>query len=329
MNYCLLALLIEKVCGQPLQSYLEQHIFHPAGINHTYLENLLIRRNNPNRTVNYEYTAYYSSQLVNVDSIPDQHQMIYNLGGFSGQGGLTTTAEDLLLFDNAFFAGKLVSKKAINEALSAVTLSNGKTAITGYEIGGMGSSGYGLGWFILNDTSRGRIVWHDGSRPGISTVHLHNVKTDQTVILLENTPEECNTLAVCAYHILNNEPFVAPQISLIRVYGQILIKQGADAAKAKLHSLRGDPLYKMPYDWMWVQLGFQLFEKPEYVTLAVETFKTASLYLPDSWYVSQGYAAALERTGKKQEAILMYKKCIAQNPKADWAIGRLKELESK
>ena len=113
------------------------------------------------------------------------------------------------------------------------------------------------------------------------------------------------------------------------MYGQILIKQGADAAKAKLDSLRGDPLYKMPYDWMWVQLGFQLFEKPEYTSLAVETFKTANLYLPNSWYVSQGYAAALERTGKKSEAILMYKKCVAQNPKADYAIGRLKELESK
>jgi hypothetical protein len=193
----------------------------------------------------------------------------------------------------------------------------------------MGASSYGFGWFILNDTTKGKIVWHDGGRPGISTVHFHNLRSDQTVILLENTPGDAHASAACAYHLLNGEPMLSLQVSLIQIYGQTLVQYGADAATAKILCLRGNLLYKMPEDYMWVTLGYQLYEKPEYIPLSVEVMKTACLLFPDDWYVSQYYAAALEHASKKDLAILMYKKCIAENPQADYAVGRLKALELK
>jgi len=330
MNYCLLALLIEKLSGETLQSYLTKNIFKPAGMRHTYIENLLIKKNNPDRTVNYEYPSYYATRLVLVDSIADDHQMIFNLGGFYGQGGLTTTADDLLRFDNAYFSGKLINAGNLAEAITPVKLNNGTTAHGKDALGDMGGCGYGYGWFVLNDTTKGRIVCHDGGRPGISTAHLHNMRTDQTVILLENAPENCNTLAVCAYHLLNREPIQIPGIPLINIYARTLVNEGADAATVKLQYLRDNPKYQMPNDWTWVQLGYQfLFGKTKQIPLAVEALKTASLLYPDNWYISQGYAGALEQAGKKDLAILMYKKCIAENPKADFAAGRLKYLEAK
>jgi len=329
MNYCLLALLVEKLSGETLQNYLAKYIFEPAGMHHTYLENLLITKNNPDRTVNYEYPTYYAPRLVVVDSIADDHQMIYNLGGFSGQGGLTSTAEDLLRFDNAFFSGKLISADDLEEALTPVKLNNGQTAQVRGSFGDLGGSGYGLGWFILEDSTKGKIVWHDGGRPGISTVHLHNLRTDETVILLENAQEDPHTPAACAYHLLRGEPMLSPRIPLIQIYSQTLVNEGADAAAVKIQYLRSNPLYKMPEDFMWVQLGYQLSRKPEYIPLALEALRTASVLYPENWYVSQGYAAALEQAGKKDLAILMYKKCIAENPQADYAAERLKALESK
>jgi CubicO group peptidase (beta-lactamase class C family) len=329
MNYCLLALLIEKLTKETLQRYLQKNIFEPAGMHATYLENLLVKKSNPNRTINYEYPTYYASSLVVVDSIPDNHQMIFNLGGFSGQGGLTSTAEDLLLFDNAFFAGKLINGSSIKEVLTPIKLNDGTPAKVRDSFGDMGASGYGLGWFILNDTTKGKIVWHDGGRPGISTVHLHNLRSDQTVILLENRPEAVHASAACAYHLLNRETMISPQVSLIRIYGQTLVQAGADAAIVKILCLRGNPLYEMPKDYLWVNLGYQLYQKTEYIPLAVEAMKIANLLFPDDWYVSQFYAAALEHAGKKDLAILMYKKCITLNPKADYAMDRLKVLELK
>src|ERR1700744_528699 len=63
MNYCLLALLIEKLSGETLQTYLEKNIFKPAGIHHTYIENMILKTNNPDRTVNYEPLTFYSNKL--------------------------------------------------------------------------------------------------------------------------------------------------------------------------------------------------------------------------------------------------------------------------
>jgi CubicO group peptidase (beta-lactamase class C family) len=330
MNYCLLALLIEKLSGDTLQKYLEKNIFKPAGIHHTYVENLILKTNNPDRTVNYEYPTYYAGKLVPVDSVPDEHKMIFNLGGFSGQGGLTSTAEDLLRFDNAFFSGKLINANDVEEALTAVKFNNGQTAQVFDEFVDLGASGYGMGWFILKDTTKGKIVWHSGGRPGISTVHLHNLKTDQTVIMLQNTQESSTTPAVYAYHLLNREPMHGAGIPIVRIYAETLVNEGADAAIVKLQSLRGDPAYQMPYDWMWVQLSYQLSEKKEYIPLAVEALRTASILFPDNWFVNMGYATALEKTGKNDLAILLYKKSIAENPKQDgYSANRIKALEAK
>jgi CubicO group peptidase (beta-lactamase class C family) len=331
MNYCLLALVIEKLSGETLQAYLAKHIFAPAGMHQTYLENLLIKTKNPNRTVNYEYPTYFAPGPVSVDSVPDEHRMIFNMGGFSGQGGLTSTAEDLLRFDNAFFAGKLINADDIADALTPVKLNNGKTAEAQTSFGDMGPSGYGLGWFILNDTTKGKVVWHDGGRPGVSTTHLHNLRTDQTFILLENAAESPRDPIAWAYHLLNKEPAQGLRISLIRAYSLALVNEGADAAAVKLQSLRSNPAYQMPEDWQWVQLSYQLlYGKTKYITQAVEELRTASVLYPDNWYVNFGYAGALELTGKKDLAILLYKKSIAENPKQDgYAASRIKALEAK
>jgi CubicO group peptidase (beta-lactamase class C family) len=329
MNYCLLALLIEKLSGETLQSYLSGHVFKPAGMRHTYLENLLIKTVNPDRTVNYEYPTYYASRPVNVDSVGDEHQMVFNLGGFSGQGGLTSTAGDLLLFDNAFFAGKLISAADLKESLTPVKLNDGKTAEVRSTFGDMGASGYGLGWFILKDTTKGKVVWHDGGRPGVSTVHLHNLQKNQTVIVLENLQADPHAPAACAYHLLNGEPAPGPKVSLIQIYGQTLVRDGADAAVTKLLGLRGNPGYEMPLDYMWVNLGYQLYQKPEYIPLAVEAMKTACLLFPDDWYVSEFYGGVLDKAGKRDEAIVMFKRAASLHPLEEWAAKRLKALESK
>jgi len=330
MNYCLLALLIEKLSGETLQTYLDKNIFKPAGIQHTYIENLILTRNNPDRTVNYEYPTFYASKLVPVDSVPDEHKMIYNLGGFSGQGGLTSTAEDLLKFDNAFFAGKLINLIDVNEALTGVKFNNGQTAQVFDEFVDLGASGYGMGWFVLKDTTKGKMVWHTGGRPGISTAHLHNLKTDQTIIMLQNTQERSTTPVVYAYHLLNGELKHGADIPIIRIYAETLVNEGADAAAIKLQSLRNDPAFQMPNDWQWAQLSYQLLEKKEDVPLALEAIRTASLVYPDNWYINQFYATALEKAGKKDLAIVMYKKSIAENPKQDdYSASRIKALEAK
>jgi len=67
----------------------------------------------------------------------------------------------------------------------------------------------------------------------------------QTVILLENTPEDGNASAICAYQRWNHEACKSPQVSLIRIYAQTLVKDGPQAADARVEALRQNPAYKM------------------------------------------------------------------------------------
>ncbi len=62
---------------------------------------------------------------------------------------------------------------------------------------------------------------------------------------------------------------------------------------------------------------------------ALEGFKLGTLLFPDSWNAYDSYAEALARTGKKEEAIAMYKKSIAMNPENQGGENALKQLESK
>ena len=64
-----------------------------------------------------------------------------------------------------------------------------------------------LGWGVDIDESSGQIVSHNGGSMGISTILLRNLKTHQTVIVLQNT-DNMGILAfgINAMNILNGKP---------------------------------------------------------------------------------------------------------------------------
>jgi hypothetical protein len=52
---------------------------------------------------------------------------------------------------------------------------------------GKGFAGYGLGWVTGTHPLLGKIVWHTGGRPGITTIYVHDISTDQTIFIFENS----------------------------------------------------------------------------------------------------------------------------------------------
>jgi len=206
MNYCLLAVLVEKLSGLTLQNYFIKYIFEPAGMEHSYLENYLTVRNNLNRTVNYEIPRR-SSKPVDVNKIPADRQMVYNCGGFVGQGGLVTTTGDLAKFDKAYFSGKLLSSASVAEATTPTKLNDGRPAVFGTLLG-KGIAAYGLGWCVGVHPQLGQIVWHTGGRPGITTIYVHDVARQQTIFIFENfrNNDRLEHIASTTLHIINGIP---------------------------------------------------------------------------------------------------------------------------
>ena len=113
------------------------------------------------------------------------------------------------------------------------------------------------------------------------------------------------------------------------VYGNALVKQGADAAASALNVIKSDTAHYYLSEWEFNQLGGNLLYRSEvsdHEKLAVEAFKINTLLFPDSFNTYDSYGEALRIAGKRQEAIAMYQKSIIMNPGNDGGKQALKEL---
>ena len=115
-NYNLFAIVVERVSGISLSAFTKKYIFEPAGMTHTEW------RDDPNRIVVNRAIAYITSDNFRTDStykidLPNEYAY--------GNGGLLTTAEDLLKWNNFYLSGKLGSPSLLTEQTRTEPLTNG------------------------------------------------------------------------------------------------------------------------------------------------------------------------------------------------------------
>lgn len=111
-------------------------------------------------------------------------------------------------------------------------------------------------------------------------------------------------------------------------FGQILEKNNGQDAFAKLIEMVSDSTYllnenelnQMAYDYYFI------YNKPDY---AFETLRAALYLFPNSDNLYNSYGELLAKSGKKEEAIIMYKKSLQLNPKNEDSIKSLEKLEQK
>lgn len=135
-NYNLLAILVQRISGMSLAEFSRKYIFEPADMTNTQW------RDNPNRVVLNRAIAYKKTKDGFETNMPNE--FVY------GNGGLLTTTEDLLKWNNFYLLGKL----------GTASLRFRQTMIEPFNNGAM--SDYGAGLFIQNIMGW-KSIWHDGS----------------------------------------------------------------------------------------------------------------------------------------------------------------------
>ena len=121
MGYDLLALLVEKVSGEPFNTYLQKHIWAPAGMNATYAHNTLVGNGpNPDRAENYDYPHTYESQRIRLTD----GKSSYFKSALVGASNNISTTGDFLKFDRALKTGLLVKPSTLAAATTPAKLSN-------------------------------------------------------------------------------------------------------------------------------------------------------------------------------------------------------------
>jgi D-alanyl-D-alanine carboxypeptidase len=162
-NTILLGLVVQKVSGEPLHSYIQDKILTPLGMGHT--------------------------SFPTTNAFPDPHAQGYTVQTADGKeatatdwdpswgwaaGAMISTLDDMRVWAGALATGRLLTPQMQAQRLQTVG-----------QPGMPPQDGYGLGIFNL-----GGWIGHNGSLPGYQTVVVYLPEKQTSLVILTNTDIE-------------------------------------------------------------------------------------------------------------------------------------------
>ena len=157
-NLILLGLVVEKVGGMPLQDFLAENVFEPAGLRHTIFPT--------DATFPNPHAQGYTEQTAsgNVEDSAD-----WNPSWGWAAGAVISDLRDLRTWAKVVATGTLLSPQT--QAQRLITPSTG-----------IPGTGYGLGIFNVQGW-----IGHNGSLPGYESLTIYLPEADATLVVLLNT----------------------------------------------------------------------------------------------------------------------------------------------
>ncbi|KAF0242584.1 MAG: hypothetical protein FD183_332 [Chitinophagaceae bacterium] len=147
-------------------------IFKKLGMKDTDIRNLEAKKSTNNFALGHIYVPAKQA-FIRADSFPSSNYTIW-LGNRKGPGRISSTAADLLKWDQALNTEKLIKLATLEQAFTPAELNNGSL------------SNYGFGWDIKVDANGNKIVSHNGDNPGYKTQIVRSLYSKKTLIVLCN-----------------------------------------------------------------------------------------------------------------------------------------------
>ncbi len=171
-GYLLLGMIIESISGVSYERFLEEHIFHPLGMHHTFYDRTT--QAVPGRVMGYQY-APAGFERADYGSTPWPH----------AAGGLLSSVDDLLLWDEALYTDRLIDRSLLERAFTPALLS------------ARVSTHYGYGWGIAEYEGHG-LLEHEGGSIGFRSFALRIPDWHVFVAVLMNSSLGDASLALLA-----------------------------------------------------------------------------------------------------------------------------------
>ena len=316
-GYHLLGLLVEKISGQSLAAYSSDHIFKPAGMDHSYVQTSMSQKQERGRTKNYQYNNHYEMKLQFVDTLGDWREWVYNLALETGGGGIISTTRDMLRFNQALTTGKLLKAQTRKEAYTPFKLNNGQLAQP-FDL-----TYCGLGWFVFKDTSHGKIVWGSGANPGTISFIASNIDRHQCLVVLHNV--KCNPFNDLKALELFTGKDMHYHSSLAFLYAQELYKNGRRYADDELRKRYGDTARYSAAESEFNRASLE-FRRAGLKSQAIAVCETHIRLFPQSAGAFRDYAITETEYGQKELAVTAYRKALELDPNDQESKEALKKL---
>jgi CubicO group peptidase (beta-lactamase class C family) len=301
----LLGGIIEKIAGIPYREFIRQRIFVPCGMTASGIvqeEEVL-----PDRAVGYTQNAD-GSFTANILVIP---------APFS-DGGLRTSAGDLLRFDQALKGDMLLSSQS-----KQVMYTPSPQRET-----------YACGWEV-KEFSGQRYVGHSGGADGVEAFFYRFIDSGFTVIVLSNYHNGAEELTSSIMSLLFDThytyslPTVADANFRLgyRLQGENMLQ---DAARVFARNLAADPPHLLSLFFaanVRIRGGFEVEAAIGYLDRYLRLAGKDVFPTPAMAWEQKGNA--YRKLGKTKEAIQAYVRVLKFDPGNTYARDRLKELRGK
>jgi CubicO group peptidase (beta-lactamase class C family) len=185
-GYYILGAIIEEITQKSYADVLQNKILDVAGMKNTGVENSSSFIKDIAKGYNFSLGKYSNADYIDISSTV-----------FSA-GGIYSTTDDLLLWDKALFADKLISQKSRSLMLTPY-LEN-----------------YAYGVFVTNFLApdlniENHFVSHQGAMNGFRSFMTHIIDEDILIILLCNSfNTDLNTINNAVVAVLYNQPYSLP-----------------------------------------------------------------------------------------------------------------------
>ncbi|XOV93294.1 MAG: serine hydrolase domain-containing protein [Bacteroidota bacterium] len=151
-NYVLLSYILEKVYNKHYAKILRKKIIKPLGLRNTQFGDSKLSE--AEKTYSYKYEVQWNPIAPTDESIP------------MGAGGIVMSAQDLSIFIDGLFKGKIISKELQGKMLQQI-------------------DGYGMG--VFKTEISGKVAYtHDGVIDGFNSVYYYFPDEGLTYLLLSN-----------------------------------------------------------------------------------------------------------------------------------------------
>jgi CubicO group peptidase (beta-lactamase class C family) len=311
-EYYILGAIIEAITKKPYAEVLKEKIFDVIGMKNSGIDSPDKILQNRANGYNYNYGNYTNADYINMSS------SIY------AAGGIYSTVGDLLLWDDALYGEKLLSKE------------NKDTMFTPF----INKYAYGI---VVNKTSISGInhevtlMVHTGGINGFRSIMLREIEDKEIIILLSNSvlnnnfDIDLNPISNRIFSILNGLPYENPKPSIGSAVGEKVYNGTVEKAVSFFHQAKLQA--KEKYDFTNLEselntLGYSLLSKQRSKD-AVAIFKLNTEEFPKSWNAFDSYGEALMKDGQKEAAIENYRLSLSLNPDNTNAIEQIKILEVK
>lgn len=171
-GYVLLASIAEKITGKDFLAHCRSWIFEPLGMKDTDIRTAQEKSAIAHFAKGHHWVAA-KQRYIHADSFPSSNYTIW-LGNRKGPGRISSTAADLLKWDQALYTEQLVKRTTLAEAFEPMRLNTGQFSY------------YGFGWDLETDATLGKMVGHNGDNPGYKTQIIRCIDRKQTIIVLCN-----------------------------------------------------------------------------------------------------------------------------------------------